>query len=132
MNRKPNFYFDYVYYIVTKTFFRWDGSTGITAIIIISMIQCCLIGDLLGLTVTQFFSRTDLVPFSEPAGYFGVFISFICFFINYRKYDGKYKDLRDYWAHETNDLRLLKGFIVLISIIIPWLPMIIIGAMWQI
>jgi len=132
VKRKPTFYFDYVYFIIAKTYFRWDGSTGITAVIIISMIQSCLIGDLLALIITQFFNRSELAPFSKQAGYFGVFIVFLCCFMNYRKYDGKYKELRDYWSYETRSVRFVKGFLVIISIIIPWLPMIIIGATWQI
>lgn len=40
---KPTFYFDYIYFRITKAYFKWDGRTVATAIIAIMMTQILII-----------------------------------------------------------------------------------------
>lgn len=131
LNYKPRFYFDYVYYRLTKFYFKWDGSSGITALIAITMIQVCLIGDIIGLLIVLIFNnRKELENY--PIEYL-VPILVIGFLIrNYFRFDGQYKYLRDYWSAEDDNIKLLKNLLVIISIILPWVPMLLIGAYWKV
>jgi hypothetical protein len=126
----PKFFFDYIYYTLTKFYFKWDGSTGITAIVAISMIQVCLVGDVLALTSRLIYERNETEPYSIYIGYFGAILSIILCIVNYYKYNGRYKDFRDYWQKEPKTKRDLKVFFVLLSLILPWIPLIIIGVYW--
>ena len=125
-----NFYFDYIYYRITQFYFKWDGRTGGTAIVAISMIQTLLVGDIFVFFSRLSFNRDDTAPYSKMIGYVFVLILVLLVIYNYHKYDGNYNRLKLYWKEETGKLRLVRGFLVIISLLLPWLPIILIGIYW--
>jgi large-conductance mechanosensitive channel len=122
--------FDYIYYRMTKAYFKWDGRTGITAIIGISMIQTLIIGDITMLTIRLVFNRTETFPYSKLIAQLFGFIIVILIILNYIKYNGRYNELNARWKSETKQERLLKGLLVLGFLILPWIPIILIGIYW--
>lgn len=54
-------------------------------------------------------------------------MSFMLLIYNYQKYNGKYNKLRLYWKEETRHTRISKGFLVVNSLILPWIPLILMG-----
>lgn len=62
---KPKFFFDYIYYRITKTYFKWDGRTGATAIAAITMIQLFVLLNLFVFTKRLFFDTIDPVAKTE-------------------------------------------------------------------
>ena len=119
--------FEYIYYRLTKAYFKWDGRTGITAIIAVSMIQTLLFADLVTLVTRGFLNRVETAPYSKIIAYtFGV-IMVIIIWINYNRYNGQYNMLSSRWKNETRRERILKGILVVILLILPWIPIIIIG-----
>lgn len=125
-----NFFFDYIYYRITKFYFKWDGRTGGTAIVAISMIQTLIVGDIAVFLVRLFVDRSDTASYSKAIGYF--FAIMLIFFVlyNYRKYNGRYNKFRSVWKEETREKKLIKGFLVIASLVVPWIPIILIGVYW--
>lgn len=124
------FFFDYIYYRITRFYFKWDGRTGGTAIVAISMIQTLLIGDIVVFLSRLILERTDTIPHSKTIAYsFGVILVLLVIY-NYRKYNGRYNKFRSFWKRETNNERFLKGILVIASLIGPWIPIILIGIYW--
>lgn len=121
------FFFDYIYYRMTKLYFKWDGRTGFTAIIGISMIQILLVVDIVVFAIRLFYERSQTKNYIEPGKWIVVTFCIAVIAYNYRKYDGTYNKLRFHWKDEPNKLRILKGVLVVLSLAIPWVPIILIG-----
>lgn len=123
------FFFEYIYYRITQFYFKWDGRTGGTAIVAISMIQTLLIGDIVVFLSRLLLERSDTSPYSKTIAYFFGIILMILVIYNYRKYNGRYNKFRSFWKKETRRERFFKGVLVIISLICPWIPIIIIGVL---
>lgn len=122
-----NFFFDYIYYRVTKAYFKWDGRTGGTAIVGVSMIQLLTI-----LNVLLFIRRVvfgtgigDIYPF-EKWGILGTLALLV--FYNYNKYNGSYNKFKRYWKDEPRATRVFKGILVVMSLVFPWVLLIFIDS----
>lgn len=125
-----NFFFDYIYYRMTKFYFKWDGRTGITAIIGVSMIQSLVILDIFTIILRRNYDRSVTKNYVEEGKWvtITILLSFIIF--NYVKYNGKYNKYRSYWKDESYNANLIKGWLVVLSLILPWVPLILIGVYW--
>jgi membrane protein YdbS with pleckstrin-like domain len=119
--------FDYIYYRMTKAYFKWDGRTGITAIIGISMIQTLLLGDIVTLAIRLNIARSDTAPYSKMIAYAFAAILVILIITNYKKYNGQYNRLRLRWKSETKSEKIVRGILVCLSLIVPWIPIVLIG-----
>lgn len=124
------FFFDYIYYRITQFYFKWDGRTGGTAIVAISMIQTLLVGDIVVFLSRLILERNDTTPYSKTIAYVfgGMLVLFVIY--NYRKYNGSYNKFRSFWKEETRNQRFVKGLLVIACLIIPWVPIILIGVYW--
>ncbi|MVN20430.1 hypothetical protein [Mucilaginibacter arboris] len=131
METKPKFFFDYIYYRMTKAYFKWDGRTGGTAIVAIMMIQMLYIIDVLVFILRVFYTRNQLKDFNNYGKGFIIIIAFILLIYNYRKYNGSYNKLRYYWKDESRTMRVYKGLLVIVSLILPWAPLILMGMFWK-
>lgn len=124
------FFFEYIYYRITQFYFKWDGRTGGTAIVAISMIQTLLIGDIVVFLSILLLEKGDTSPYSKTIAYFFGIILVMLVIYNYRKYNGRYNKFRSFWKKETRRERFFKGVLVITSLICPWIPIIIIGVYW--
>lgn len=124
------FFFDYIYYRLTKFYFKWDGKTGGTGIVGVSMIQFVMFlnGTLLLYGTIHGTLKRQMHPLEK---WLIAAIMFGLVYYNYRKYSGTYNKLRYHWKDESNVQRLGKGFLVIASLIIPWVLSIIIGIYFQ-
>lgn len=127
---KPKFFFDYIYYRMTKAYFKWDGRMGATAMIGISMIQTLVIGDIIMVVVRLFFDREVTAPYAKNLAYLDCIIGVVFMIHNYRKYNGTYNKFKTYWKNESEKVRKWKGVLVVLSLILPWVPLILIGIFW--
>lgn len=119
----PNF-LDYIYYRVTKVYFKWDGRTGATGIIAVSMIQ---ITALLNVVVFINYLMYDSRPNPNAGVWISIYVLVGAFVIllNYFKYDGKYNRLKKHWASEPARLKEVKGLLVIVALLLPWLPLLV-------
>lgn len=115
-----NFFFDYIYYRITKTYFKWDGRKGITSIAAIAMIKMVLfmiVASILSLT----FYTTEQISNSPKTFKYIIALPYILFsLLAFRKYGDKYNMYKKYWKDETRETRILKGFGVILSLVLPW------------
>ncbi len=123
------FYFDYIYFRITQAYFKWDGRTGATAIIAITMVQLLLFIDIFVFVMRIFYDRNETKNHLFMGKFVILVLYTILFIYNYRKYNGKYNKLRFYWKDEIRKVRILKGILVIISLVLPWLPVILIGTL---
>ena len=109
---KYNFFFDYIFYRITKTYFKWDGRTGATGIAAVSLIQIFLIFDLLVLLSRIFFEKNYFKPYITEVKISFIIIIVLFLFMNYRKYSSNYNQLRSYWKNETERASTIKGLLI--------------------
>lgn len=121
------FYFDYIYYRITKFYFKWDGRTGATGLISVVMIQSLVIIDI-GVSILRLFKTREETTVYLPYGkWIIIFLFLVLLIYNYRKYNGKYNVFRFHWKDEPGKTYLLKGLLVILSLILPWIPLILMG-----
>ena len=120
-------YFDYIYYRVTKFYSKWDGNKGINGILIIGLIQVLVICDILLWVTRFFFNISKFAPHSKTFGIIGVVMLLCLILINNNNYKNKFDKLSSKWANEARGESILKGTAMVLSFIIPWLPLVIFG-----
>lgn len=129
METKYSFYFDYIYFRMTQAYFKWDGRTGATGIIAITMVQLLLLMDFFVFIMRIFYDRNETKNYLFLGKFVILVLYTILFIYNYRKYNGKYNKLRYYWKDEPRRVRIGKGFLVIVSLILPWIPLILMGTL---
>ena len=120
-------FFDYIYYRLNKVYYKWDGENGSTAAIGVSMVQSMILGDFILLLIKVIFTKEQIMIFSEKFVFF-IGFTFICFVVyNYFfRYRNKLSYLNSCWTNETTKQREIRGILVVVSLIIPWILLIFI------
>jgi hypothetical protein len=127
---RPTFFFDYIFYRVNDFYFKWDGKGTSTAIAAVSMVQSFMIADIIGFTLRILFDRDQTAPYAKAIALTWATLTFGIFIWNYVKFNDKYEQLKDYWKNESLNQSRLKGLLVILSIVLPWIPLILIGVYW--
>lgn len=112
-------FFDYIFYRTTQFFFNRSGRRGLPAISVISVSQGLTIGIAINLIANVVIEKTTREIHFRDFGYVGATIFALLFYINYRKYGGKYNELRFKWKDENPAKRFYKGILVIIILILP-------------
>lgn len=111
--------FDYIYFRIAKFFFNRDGSDGVTAISIISLIQACIIVAIIVL-ILKLTSLFEIVIISGKAlGFFSVIIAVALMRVNFLLYKKKYHFLRSKWINESINKKRINGILVIFGILAP-------------
>ena len=131
MEIKYNFFFGYIFYRMTAAYHKWDGRNGITSLIGISMIQGCILLDIVFFLLRLFFEREQLHAHLPLARWIILVTYGLILVFNYRKYDNTYNKFRFYCKDESKSKRRIKGILVVVSLIVPWLPIILMGIYWK-
>ena len=96
-------YLDYVYYRVTKAYMKWDGETGITGIISVSLIVSMIVIDLYGVIHLFFFFDKYGNQYKDAGKPIVVVFMLLILFIFYIRYRKRYKELKRRWVNETKN-----------------------------
>ncbi|MFI5452038.1 hypothetical protein ACHMWN_07745 [Pedobacter sp. UC225_61] len=112
--------FAYIFYSMTKFYLKWDGKKGIVAVCGVSMIQTLLLADLCIFLMKFYFEQDEIKPYSKIVSYFFGLFFFILSTINEYYYKNKYDKFRLYWKDETDSQKISRGFLVVVSLIVPW------------
>ncbi|HTE01614.1 MAG TPA: hypothetical protein VK668_20140 [Mucilaginibacter sp.] len=114
-----NFFFDYIYFRITKWKYKSQGSNSATAISFIAVMQTmfieAFINPMFKFYLTQDYMRLHARQLGWIAGVIFVFLMFV----NYRIFDGKYEQFEVKWKDETPNKRFYKGVLVVFSFFIP-------------
>jgi len=112
-------YLDYIYYRVTKAYMKWDGETGITGIMSVSLIVSMLFIDLYGIIHLTFFFDKYGNQYKEAGKPIVVVLMLLITLIFYIRYRKQYKELKIKWKYETKNQKLIRGFLVILAILLP-------------
>ena len=124
-----NFFFDYIYYRFYKLYYRWDGENGITALIGVSMIQCLIVFNIFLLGERFFYTKSQVALKGDSSIFAYIAVAFFIALLLYNgfKYRNKYNEFRDRWVEESQYNRKIKGILVLVTLIIPWVILFLIA-----
>jgi len=112
-------YLDYIYYRVTKAYMKWDGETGITGIMAVSLIVSMLFIDLYGIIHLTFFFDKYGNQYKEAVKPVVVVLMLLIILIFYIRYRKRYNELKRKWMYETKNQKLTRGFLVILAILLP-------------
>jgi hypothetical protein len=121
-------FFEYLYYRITNAYLKWDGNEGITSIIAISMMQTLLIGDLIIFIIRLFLVRGEVLEYAKIASGVGVGLFLLLGFVNLFKYRNKFYEYQLRWGNENKSKRRIRGILIVVSFVIPWLVLIYFGS----
>ena len=120
--------FDYVYYRITHLYLRWYGKEGPMGAVIVTFVQTCIIACLVLFTARYFFSYSNTSEYSKIFGYGAMAFFVIMYTINFVRYQDRFESLDERWKGETEQQKTLRGLIMVISILIPFILLIIINS----
>ena len=121
-----SFFFDYIYYRITKAYFKWDGRKGITSIVAIAMVQMVLLMIVISILSLTFYTTEEISNAPNSYKYMLVLPYLLFSFLAFKKYGDKYNQYKKYWKDEPIQVRVLKGFGVILSLLLPWVIFILI------
>ena len=120
-------YIDYVYYRISKLYYKYDGGLGIYAMIIISLTEGLLTLDLF-IFLSRFLFTAQHLQDSKLIGLMIVIVSILPFlvinYINYIIPKGKYDVLDSRWKSQSRLEKTLNGLLIVITLLVPWLLLI--------
>ena len=125
-----NFFFDYIYYRLTRFYFKWDGKGSSTALIGVSMIQTLVIIDFAIFISKFFYDRSETAQYTKLFSGISIALFILFFLFNYLKYKNKYNIYRNHWKNEDIHEYRKRGIFVRLALSIPWLVLILIGTLW--
>lgn len=85
------------------------------------MVQSMLIADILAIILNQSLGKKYLEPYAKVIAIIWciIFVSFVIY--NFLKYKNKYNHYKNRWRNESKFIRIIKGFMILGALILPWL-----------
>ena len=118
------FFFEYFYYKLYHRNKEEGPFRGFQAVCIIAAIQTVALVDL-QILLQLFF---DLYPFknSSLVGYMGGFSTLAFAIYNFKRYNKKIDDFDSRWDVESQDDRLIKGTLMVLTAIVLLIPLILI------
>lgn len=113
--------FDYIYYRLTKFFYKSDGEFAARAVIILSVGQGLVIGGIITMIARLFLTRDEIYDL-EIGGREGVVVYFILCLSNHLYYRNRYKLFDERWGNsETIQQKKIRGLLVLLAVLSPFL-----------
>lgn len=93
------------------------------------MIQCLAFFDLLFLVERFFNSKEEIISTqnAKVIGYVAVCVLLALIIYNYYKYKDKFNFYLRRWKYESPRTRKLKGGAVLACLLLPWVPLVLLG-----
>lgn len=110
--------FKYIYYRINRFYFKWDGRRGATALVGLSFSQISWVFVFFILLYKFYFKNYQLAD-KEPGKFVFYGISILLIYINYRLHDGRYNEYRRIWSSETKSQFYIRGFLVILYIVLP-------------
>jgi H+/Cl- antiporter ClcA len=125
-----SFFFEYIYYRITKLFFKRDGRRGFTGIAAISLSQGLIIITFIGLFLKVFTTIDFQAQHSKELGYLGAIIEACLLWLNNKKYDGNYHKYRFYWKDEGKKKYVVKGWLIILFFLLIFVVSSLCGRRW--
>lgn len=125
-----HFFFEYIYYRINQFFFKRDGRTGTSSLMAVVVIQSGLFLSIY-VSIMRVLHGQHEREIQEIDKWMPFIIVPVLVLYNYKKHHGKYNHYRFYWKNESRNTRVVKGSLVIASILFPWALFFLIGAYWK-
>lgn len=119
--------FDYVYYRLAKFFFKKDGTLAARAIMILSLTQLLIVGDITAIIIRFFYNINETKNYTALAGQLGGALITILIVVNFLRYRKSYLKFSKKWGDEEINKKIVRGYLVILMIILPLAGMIFLG-----
>lgn len=120
--------FDYIYYRITKAYFKWDGRTGFTGILLVSMMQVMTISAVIMFFIAKLYTVAETTPHKRTMVNVFLAFSILLTVLNYRHYNGRYNSLKRRWKEEADLQKFQRGILVVLGVALPWIIVVVIVA----
>jgi hypothetical protein len=120
-------FFDYIFYRVTRFFYKWDGRDGIRGIIAVSMIQTISLAVIVLISFKLLLREDTYAPHSKNISYVGVAILVFFYAVNYFRYKNQYISYKIRWKYESERDCFYRGVGVVFVLLVPWILLIVIS-----
>jgi hypothetical protein len=118
--------FDYIFYRLAKYFYKKDGSDAFTAVILVSLIELYLLAAIIAPIIYHFYTKEETASQAKLAGQLSAIPALLLLFLNYRRYKGKYTELKQQWIDKQTPLqRKALGILIGMAVFAPLIFIII-------
>ncbi len=100
---------------------------GITAEVTLSLTQTILIADLIIIPMKIIYDSNVLIPYSRTFALVGVGLCILLMICNNFRYKDRFDELEKLYLHESERKKKLRGWLVIILIIMPLVILFLIG-----
>ncbi len=111
-------FFDYFYFRFAQKNFKSQGASANSALLNITSVQLLVITNIYLFFLSLFGGETRKLFLYEKM--FFVLLFVLLYFLNYKKYKGKYFEFRERWNDETKNQRRIKWVMIVSVIIMSW------------
>lgn len=118
-------WFDYIYYrsSLTYRFFKDDGNLSPTLVVV--AIKGIFAIDI-GVLALKIFTNQDFIDRTASARTsVTIAVVLLILYLDYNRYKDKFELLHEKWKDESKIQRVLKGFLVFLTFMAPWIPFIV-------
>lgn len=129
---QTKFFFDYIFYRVSKAYLKWEGKAGIlTGSLAVTMIQSFSIATISAIFIKLFYTRDETSSYAKSASWIAIVIVLLISFWNQFVYSKeRYEKLLTHWQDEPETQKVQKGILVVIAMAIPAVALALIGIYW--
>ena len=120
------FFFGYIYYRLFHLNSNKGDYQGVPAAVTISLIEMLLLLDTQIILNELFFEHLSFGADAKIIAYGGVIIYLILTVFNYQRYSKRLDEFNENWGKDNLVTRRIKGFLILLSIILPFTPLLIV------
>lgn len=118
-------WFDYVYYRSSLGYRFLRDDTSFSPMLVVVSIQALFIIDIFALSLKVLANQGFVDRTSELRTSIVVVLTLFLIYINNNRYAGRFDQLHEKWKHESRRRRVLKGILVFLTFILPWVPLIV-------
>lgn len=109
--------FDYIFYKITKAYFKLDGRSGATGIAGVTIVQGLLLFDIFFFVLKLL--KVDLPFYSKTITAIASIVILILFALNFYRYSERYNKLRFLWKNESESKSAMGWILVFFLIFFP-------------
>jgi Ca2+/H+ antiporter len=110
--------FDYFYFRFAQKNFKRDGASANTALLNITIVQVLVITNIYLFFSFLFERENRNFSLFHKILFFLLFI--LIYYLNHKKYKGKYLEFRERWKDETKDQRQMRWVVIIFVVIMSW------------
>jgi hypothetical protein len=103
-----------------KLFLKYPLDRGVRAIFLISLMQTMIAMSVIEGCVSLFLGRSEMEVLLKRVVWLISFVVLGFFFFNFLNYHGKYGDFDQYWKNETRQIKMMKGWLIIVSLLISF------------